>query len=158
MRALAATGSAHTSMPSTQTWPPSGRSSPVAIRNVVAFPAPLGPTMPKNEPGATSRRTGPTDEPGGTSRSTWLTAPLGPNALRSPRVSSAGGAAPEPRSSATTPQGYGMDGLERLGRFAALEPTGEPDAGAVLGAFALHAAHQRPHELEAPTVVAIPPV
>src|SRR5690606_29425415 len=35
--------------------PASGRSRPVIIERVVVLPAPLGPTMPKNAPGATSR-------------------------------------------------------------------------------------------------------
>ena len=46
------------------------------MRSVVVLPAPFGPTMPKNEPGATSR-------------STWSTATLGPNVLRRPRAVSA---------------------------------------------------------------------
>ena len=57
MRAFAAIGSVHTSMPSTHTCPRSGRSSPVAMRSVVVLPAPLGPTMPKNDPRGTSRLT-----------------------------------------------------------------------------------------------------
>ena len=71
MRAFAAIGSVHTSMPSTHTCPRSGRSSPVAMRSVVVLPAPLGPTMPKNEPR-------------GTSRLISATAIFGPNALAKP--------------------------------------------------------------------------
>ena len=77
MRALAAIGSVHTSMPSTHTCPRSGRNSPVAMRSVVVLPAPFGPTMPKNEPR-------------GTSRLTSATAIFGPNALARPRTVSAG--------------------------------------------------------------------
>src|SRR5579862_8232529 len=77
MRALAATGPAHTSMPSTHTWPASGRSNPVAMRSVVVLPAPLGPTRPKNDPRGTS-----SDRP--------ATATFGPNRFTRPRSTTAG--------------------------------------------------------------------
>jgi hypothetical protein len=80
MRAFAAIGSAHTSMPSTHTWPRSGRSKPVAMRSVVVLPAPLGPTMPKNDPR-------------GTSTLISATATFGPNDFPRPRTVSAGHAA-----------------------------------------------------------------
>src|SRR6202023_63961 len=75
--ALASTGRSHTSTPSTHTWPRSGRSRPVARRSVVVFPAPLGPTIPKKDPWATSR-------------STPATAGFGPNDFASPRARNAG--------------------------------------------------------------------
>src|SRR5579871_889155 len=77
MRALAAAGSAQTSIPSTQTCPASGRSRPVAMRSVVVLPAPLGPTRPKNEPRGTS-----SDSP--------ATATFAPNRLARPRSTTAG--------------------------------------------------------------------
>ena len=83
MRALAAIGSVHTSMPSTHTCPRSGRSKPVAMRSVVVFPAPFGPTMPKKEPR-------------GTSTLISATAIFGPNAFANPRTASAGHASPVP--------------------------------------------------------------
>src|SRR5665647_1710370 len=54
IRALAATGSDHTSWPSTSTVPASGRSRPVIIDSVVVLPAPLGPTRPYIDPAGTS--------------------------------------------------------------------------------------------------------
>ena len=53
------------------------------MRSVVVLPAPLGPTMPKNEPR-------------GTSTLISATAIFGPNALASPRTVSAGHASPVP--------------------------------------------------------------
>ncbi len=41
-------------MPSTLASPSSGRRSPSMISSVVVFPAPFGPSRPKNSPSATS--------------------------------------------------------------------------------------------------------
>src|SRR5262249_23816583 len=67
-----------TSMPKTRTLPASGRNRPTAIESVVVFPAPFGPTRPKNVPA-------------GTVRFTRSTTRWDPNVLLSPPISSAGG-------------------------------------------------------------------
>ena len=76
MTALAAGGSAHTSMPLIRIWPLSGRSSPVIIDSNVVLPAPFGPTRPASEPAATSR-------------SMPATASFAPNLFHSPRTTTA---------------------------------------------------------------------
>ena len=53
--AFAWVGSAHTSTPKILAVPASGRSSPTAIDNDVVFPAPFGPSIPKNDPFGTAR-------------------------------------------------------------------------------------------------------
>ena len=49
------TGSATTSMPATQAWPPVGRIRVVSMPMVVDLPAPFGPSSPKNWPDLTTR-------------------------------------------------------------------------------------------------------
>src|SRR3954465_6332397 len=53
----AAIGSWPTSMPATDTWPPSASSSPVRIRRNVVLPAPLGPSRAEMRPAPTRRST-----------------------------------------------------------------------------------------------------
>jgi hypothetical protein len=55
MRRRTSTGCAETSTPSTRACPPVGRTRVVRMPMVVVFPAPFGPSIPKNSPRPTRR-------------------------------------------------------------------------------------------------------
>src|SRR3954464_10810216 len=115
MRARASLDSRGSSYPSTRISPSSATACAVSMRMVVDFPAPLGPSRPKQIPS-------------GTSRSRPSTATMSPKDLRTPRSRMAGSVATPPvwRSCSLSRNRHVGQALERrlhvrLGELRVLE-------------------------------------